>query len=67
MDLSLTDDQQTLLISILEDTLGEVREEVYKAEVSEYRDQLRKKEEIVRDLLTRLGAPPAGPGQGADA
>jgi hypothetical protein len=59
VNLTVTDDQRTLLISILQDTLGEVREEVYKAEVARYRDDLRQKETLIRDLLTALGVPPA--------
>lgn len=59
MELSLSDEQRTLLVSILEETLGEVREEVYKSEVSAYRDNLRRKEDLIRDLMTRLGASPA--------
>ncbi len=58
MDLTLTDDERTLLVSILQDTLGEVREEVYKAETPDYRDALRRKEALVRGILTGLGAPP---------
>jgi hypothetical protein len=59
MELTLTDDQKSLLVSILQDTLGEVREEVYKSELRTYRDELKKKEDLVRGLLTQLGAPPA--------
>jgi hypothetical protein len=61
LDLTLTDDQRTLLVSILQDTLGEVREEVYKADTPDYRDDLRKKEDLVRSILTSLGAPPPTP------
>jgi hypothetical protein len=59
VNLTVTDDQRTLLVSILQDTLGEVREEVYKAEVGRYREDLHQKETMIRDLLTLLGAPPA--------
>lgn len=58
MELSLSDEQQTLLVSILQETVGGVREEVYKAEVSGYRDDLRKKEDLIRGLLTQLGSAP---------
>ena len=59
MDVTLTDDQRALLVSILQDTLGEVREEVYKSELSDYREEMRRKEELVRSLLSALGAAPA--------
>ena len=59
MNLTVTDDQRTLLVSILQDTLGEVREEVYKSETGRYKDDLRQKETLIRDLLTLLGSPAA--------
>jgi hypothetical protein len=59
MELTITDDQQTLLVSVLQDVLGEVREEIYKSEVANYRDQLKGKEELLRGILTALGAAPA--------
>jgi hypothetical protein len=59
MELTLSDDQQSLLVSLLQETLGEVREEVYKSELTAYRNELKKKEVLVRGLLTQLGAPPA--------
>jgi hypothetical protein len=59
MELTLTDDQKSFLVSLLQDSLGEVREEVFKSEVRSYRDELKKKEDLVRGLLTQLGAPPA--------
>jgi hypothetical protein len=58
LDLTLTDDQRTLLVSILQDTLGEVREEIYKSELSDFREELHQKEALLRDLLAALGAAP---------
>jgi hypothetical protein len=60
VELTVTDDQRTLLVSILEDTLGEVREEAYKAEVGRYREDLHKREAIIRELLALLGSPAKG-------
>lgn len=57
MDLSLTSTEQTLLVSILQGTLGDVREQVYKSELSDYKDDLKQKEALIRGLLARLGAP----------
>jgi hypothetical protein len=57
MDVSLSEDQRGLLLSILQDTLGGVREEVVKSEQSDYREALKQKEVLVRDLLAALGAP----------
>jgi hypothetical protein len=57
MDVSLSEDQRGLLLSILQDTLGGVREEVVKSEQSDYREALKQKEVLVRDLLAALGGP----------
>ena len=57
MDLTVSDDEQTLLVSILRQTLGDVREQVYKSELTDYREELKQKEVLIRGLLTRLGAP----------
>ncbi|HVC31613.1 MAG TPA: hypothetical protein VND24_10535 [Steroidobacteraceae bacterium] len=57
MDVTISRDEQMLLVSILQDTLGDVREQVYKAELSDYKEELRQKETLIRGLLARLGAP----------
>ena len=57
MDVTVSNDEQTLLISILQETLGDVREQVYKSELSDYRDELKQKEALIRGLLARFGAP----------
>lgn len=57
MDITLNDVERSLLTSLLQDALGDVREEVYKSETSDYRDQLKEREEIIRGLLERFGAP----------
>jgi len=62
VELSLSDEQQEMLVSVLQDTLGEVREEVYKAEVTDFRELLRRKEAVIRELLTKLGSPAASGG-----
>lgn len=57
MDLSLNDVERELLVSILQQTLGEVREQVYKSELHEYREEMRQKEALIAGMLARLGAP----------
>ncbi len=57
MQIDLTSDESTVLTEILTSTLGELREEIYKAEVSDYKDALRQRESLLKGLLTRLGAP----------
>jgi hypothetical protein len=57
MEVTLSEAEQTLLVSILQETLGNVREEVYQAELTDYKEELRQKEGLIRGLLARLGAP----------
>lgn len=61
MELTLNNDEQSLLVSILQETLGDVREQVYKSEIGAYHDDLKQKEALIRGLLGRLGAPAPAP------
>jgi hypothetical protein len=57
--LELSADELQTLQEILEGELGDLREQIYKAEVAEYKAQLKERERIVTGLLSRLraGAP----------
>jgi hypothetical protein len=57
MHIDLTADETAVLTEILDTALGELREQIYKAEVTEYKDALRQRETILTGLLARLGAP----------
>jgi hypothetical protein len=57
MQIDLTADETAVVTEILENARGEVREQIYKSEVSEYKDALRQREVLLTGLLTRLGAP----------
>lgn len=54
MLLNLTPEEAELLVAMLEQDLGEIREEVYHAEVSGYKDQLKDEENKLRALLMKL-------------
>lgn len=54
MELQLTDDERRLLIDILRGRLGELREEVYHATVSTFKDELKAREVVLSDLISRL-------------
>ena len=54
MHLELSPEEATLLTEVLESELGEIREQIYKAEVAEYKATLRQREHIVTGLLERL-------------
>jgi hypothetical protein len=57
MHIDLTADETAVVTEILDSALGELREQIYKAEVTEYKDALRQRETILTGLLARLGAP----------
>ena len=59
MELSLTADEAAVLVSVLESALSETREEVYKAEVADYKTALKGREAIIQSLLDRLAKRPA--------
>jgi hypothetical protein len=56
MILELSDAERELVIEILTGRLEELRGEVYHAAVSSYKDELKAKEVVVKDLLSRLEA-----------
>ena len=49
-----------MVADILESALGELRQEVYKAEVADYKASLKEREAVLRAVLQRLGGRPAG-------
>jgi hypothetical protein len=53
----LTADETAVVTEILENARGEVREQIYKSEVAQYKDALRQRETMLTSLLARLGAP----------
>ncbi len=60
MQLSLRSDEAEVLEEILTSALGDLREQVYKSEVAEYKAALRQREAIVTGLLERIRALKAG-------
>ncbi len=61
MQLPLGSDEAEVLEEILTSALGDLREQVYKAEVAEYKAALRQREAIVTGLLERIRALKARP------
>jgi hypothetical protein len=57
MQLDLSTDEVTVLAELVDSALGETREQVYKAEVPEYKQALRQRETLLTALQQRLGAP----------
>jgi hypothetical protein len=60
MQLVLSSDEAEVLEEILSSALGDLKEQIYKAEVTEYRTALKQREAIVVALLERLRAHKAG-------
>jgi len=54
MQIILNDEEQRALVETLNETLPNLREEVYKTENFDYREQLKRREDLLRSLLSRL-------------
>lgn len=54
MQLDLSPDESAVLADVLDSALGETREQVYKAEVAEFKETLKRREAILTRLLARL-------------
>ena len=61
MQLALGSDEAEALEEILTSALGDLREQVYKAEVAEYKTALKQREAIVTNLLERIRTLKTGP------
>ena len=59
MQLDISADEARVLAELLERALSDTREEVYKAELADYKALLKQREAIVSQLLARLRAHPA--------
>jgi hypothetical protein len=57
MEFALTAEEVPVLVDVLDSAVRELREEVYKSEVAEYKDALRQREAILASILQRLGVP----------
>jgi hypothetical protein len=62
MQLEMSADEARVLADVLESALGEIREEVYKSEVAEYKDGLKQRELLMSAVLERLRAPSTASG-----
>jgi hypothetical protein len=58
MHLELSDPERAVLEDVLERALGDLREEIYKTDLAEFKDALKEREVTIRGLLARLGAQP---------
>ena len=56
MQIDLSADEGAVVTEILTSALGELREEIYKTEVAEYKTRLKHREAVLTSLLSRLAA-----------
>ncbi len=56
MQIALNDEERRVLLEVLNETLPDLREEVYKTENFDYRAQLKRREVLLKSLLERLSA-----------
>jgi hypothetical protein len=58
MQLDISADEAEVLTEVLERALGDVREEIYKAEVADYKIGLKHREAAIVHMLERLHSRP---------
>ncbi len=54
MNLELTDAERVLVLDVLEDRMGELREEIHHSQVSRFTDELKKREGTLRTIMQKL-------------
>ncbi len=57
MQIHLDEEQRQALLEILEEVLPNLSEEIYKTENFDYREQLKRRQAVVKSLLERLRPP----------
>ena len=57
MILEVTDVEREFLLGILQERLGELKQEERHSRVSSFTDELKENEQCVRDLIGKLAAP----------
>ncbi len=55
MEFPLKEEERQALIEVLGEALRNLREEVHKTENFDYREELKQREAVVKNLLGRLG------------
>jgi hypothetical protein len=58
MQLELSGTEHEVLEDLLERALGDLREEIYKTDLADFKDTLKQREAVIRGLLARLGGRP---------
>jgi hypothetical protein len=58
MQIDISAAEAAVLAEVLDSALGDLREEIYKSEVAEYKARLKEREAVLTSLLQRLGPRP---------
>jgi hypothetical protein len=56
MQIDLSADEVAVLADVVDSALGDLREQVYKAEVTDYKDSLKQREVVLTRIQAQLGA-----------
>ena len=56
MHIELDESERELLLNVLEELLGDLRDEIYRAESHDFKEQLKVKKALVLKLIGRLRA-----------
>jgi hypothetical protein len=56
MSLQLTQDERELLADVLNDRLGELRQEIHHSTVSKFTDELKRREVLLKVLIAKVEA-----------
>ncbi len=54
MQVELTAAEQELLANLLDNALRDLKEEIYKTETYDYKEQLKERENLMAGLLTKV-------------
>ena len=54
MEIALSIQEAEFLEGLLKKVLGETRQEVYRSDVGQFRDELKRKEALIRNILAKL-------------
>ncbi len=59
MNLELSAEERGLLAELLDEAVRDLKEEIYKTETFDYKEQLKTREQLMLGLLQKVNAAPA--------
>lgn len=55
MNIEISTVARDLLLELLQSEMGEVRQEIHHTKTHEFRDKLKEREKLIRDLIEKMG------------